>query len=188
MRVMSGPIDLPFPLPRPAFPAAEALREQRREVFDACVRGESDRLYRLACRLTGRAADAEDLLQEAFLRGWRAIDRFRGESELSTWLYRIILNLSRNRRRRDTEALPEVPGPGAEPTDALARRDLLSRVMAEVDALPRRQREALLLRAAAGLGYREIAGVMRITDVAVKSHLAQARKRLAARFPGEVRP
>jgi RNA polymerase sigma-70 factor (ECF subfamily) len=185
---MSGPIELPFRLPRPALPAAEALREELREVFGACVRGHADRLYRLASRLTGRAADAEDLLQEAFLRGWRAIDRFRGESGLSTWLYRIVLNLSRDRRRRDTEPLPDVPAPRAEPADALAGRDLLRRVMVEIDGLPRRQREALLLRASAGLNYREIADVMRISSAAVKSHLAQARKRLVSRFPGEVLP
>jgi RNA polymerase sigma-70 factor (ECF subfamily) len=185
---MSGPIELPLSMDGAGFPrSSEATLSGFRELFDACVREHGACLHRLAFRLTGRGADAEDLVQEALLRGWRGIASFRGEAALSTWLFRIVLNLGR-RRRRDPRALPEDLAGRADPIDGLVRRELLGRVMAEVDRLPRRQREALLLRASAGLGYREIAGVMRITEVAVKSHLAQARRRILDRFPGEVLP
>ncbi|MCU0725695.1 MAG: RNA polymerase sigma factor [Planctomycetes bacterium] len=185
---MSGPIELPLRMDQAGFPLCSGTAlDGFREVFDACVREHGAPLYRLALRLTGAAADAEDLVQEALLRGWRGIASFRGEAALGTWLFRIVLNLGRRRRKR-FRPLPDELSGVVDPAEKLARRELLDRVMAEVHRLPRRQSEALLLRASAGLGHREIAGVMGITAAAVKSHLAQARRRILARFPGEVLP
>lgn len=166
-------------------PAAEESRDR----FDRLVKEHGPAVYRLAARLSPCREDAEDLLQETFLRAFKGLARFRGDSSPRTWLYRILLNLSRSRRR------PPPAGRGAEeqaapsagdPARTTARRDLVARLLAAIGRLPRRQREAILLRVRGGLSYGEIAEVMGIRKGAVKAHLVQARRKLLARFGEEV--
>lgn len=145
------------------------------------------RLYAMALRLTGSRADAEDVVQDAFLRAWRALDRFRGGARFGTWIYRIALNRCRDlhgRRRPDVE-LDEGDGQseggaigdgGAGPAggDGIARRRLET-ALAE---LSRGYREVLVLHDVMELRHPEIAGILDIDVGTSKSQLHKARARM----------
>jgi RNA polymerase sigma-70 factor (ECF subfamily) len=159
------------------------------DLFGRVAREHAAGIYRLAFRLTGRTEAADDLTQETFLRAWKGIRSFRGESTVRTWLIRILLNTAgeRARRKRTVLLAREVDdGRAVDPGVDLARRDLVRRLLVAVDALPRRQREALLLRVRGGLSHREISEVMKIRPGVVKLHLVAARKRLRRSFGDEI--
>lgn len=150
------------------------------------------RVLGYAARLLGDAAEAEDVAQEALLRLWRAAPGWRaGEARVSTWLYRVVTNLCtdrvRARRRRPVAALEEAPEVADGAMGAVAgliaaeRRDALQ---AALDALPERQRQAVVLRHLEGLGNPEIAAVMDIGVEAVESLTARARRALTAMLSG----
>jgi RNA polymerase sigma-70 factor (ECF subfamily) len=135
--------------------------EQEREAVRACQRGEReafDRLvtryqrdvYRLCYRYVNNHHDADDLAQEAFLRAYRALPRFRGESSFATWLYRIAINACLNfraARRPPGEAASEALADSApSPAERLARDEDARRVREAVGRLPDRQRATLILR------------------------------------------
>ncbi len=163
--------------------AGHVRDDRRREAFERLVRDHASRVHALARRL-GPRGEAEDLVQETFVRAWRGLHRFRREAELGTWLYRILLNLCRDRFRRlaQREKVPPTPAGSVDPALRAARRDLLDRVLLAVDDLPPRQREALWLRVRAELSYADIASVMGVRKGSVKSHLVAARRALVERF------
>jgi RNA polymerase sigma-70 factor (ECF subfamily) len=133
------------------------------------------RIYGLALRLTGNIGDAEDVVQETFLRAWRNLKRFRGDSSFGTWLYRIAVNLCRDlgRKRRPTE--PEKNGVStATPGDPLARKQL----EAALAGLPHGYREIVVLHDVLELGHGEIAEVLEIAVGTSKSQLHKARAQL----------
>lgn len=155
------------------------------------------RIYNVALKLTGDSDDAADLTQETFLRAFRAWGRFRGESATYTWLYRIVVNLNKDRigrevRRReretsidtgssqsgpiDIEDVSDTPHKEAERYEA---RDLLAEAIRD---LPDGYRECVVLKDIEGLSYEEIAQVMDITVEAVRSRLARARQQLRQRL------
>lgn len=167
------------------------------------LRGE---LLAYCYRLSGSVQDAEDIVQDAMLRGWRSHDRFRGEASVRTWLYRIATNvfLSSTRRRRH---LPSDLGPPArdvsldvvldedtawvqplpdglvssdtDPATTVIERDRLRlALIASLQRLPPRQRSALLLREALDLSAAEIGETLEISVPAVKSLLQRARATL----------
>lgn len=145
-----------------------------------------------AARLLGDGAEAEDVAQEAMLRLWRAAPGWRaGEAQVSTWLYRVVTNLCtdrlRARRRRPAAALedaPEVPDGGAGAEAGLIEADRMAALQAALDALPERQRMAVVLRHIEGLGNPEIAAVMDIGVEAVESLTARGKRALAALLAG----
>jgi len=165
----------------------KAAQAGDRAAFDEIVRRTYLDLFTLAARLTGNEEDARDVVQDAYLRAWRAIDKFRGDAQLSTWLYRITANcasthLSRRRRNR-TEPL----GLGFEPVEsrydaqpeAAAESNLdLARIAAAVDALPPKLRAVVVLRDVYGLPHEAIADELGISVSAAKVRLHRARKRL----------
>jgi RNA polymerase sigma factor (sigma-70 family) len=134
--------------------------------------------------LTGSAVDAEDAVQEIFVRaysGLRASDR---ELALRAWLYRIAHNRCIDELRRPqsvaTEAIPAtVPNAGGDPVVRLEQRDALQRLIADVQRLPDQQRSALLMRELAGMTYADVAGALGVSVPAVKSLLVRARVGLA---------
>lgn len=145
-----------------------------------------------AARLLGDGAEAEDVAQEAMLRLWRAAPGWRaGEAQVSTWLYRVVTNLCtdrmRARKRRPAAALedaPEVPD-GAQGAEAgMIEADRMAALQAALDALPERQRQAVVLRHIEGLGNPEIAAVMDIGVEAVESLTARGKRALAALLAG----
>ncbi len=173
-----------------ASPAGEALsRDEEREAIEASRRGEReafDRLvlryqrdvYRLCYRFVSNHEDANDLAQEVFLRAWRAIPRFRGESSFSTWLYRIAVNAClnfRSHRRPATQELPDAvadPVPGAEAR--LESDDEVRRVRAAIARLPEKQRATLILKVYHELTHQEVAEILGSSVGTVKANLFHA--------------
>ena len=159
------------------------------EVVAACADGVQEafrellRRYRksvmtLAYQMLGNGEDAEDIAQEAFVRVFQALPKFRGESAFSTWLYRIVMNLclGRMRRRRPTVTLEAVPEPRA--ADGPARQVAEGMLTREVLAgVPPELRVVLLLREQEGLSYREISGALGLPMGTVRSRLSKGRKR-----------
>jgi RNA polymerase sigma-70 factor, ECF subfamily len=145
-------------------------------------------------RMLGSSVDAEDAVQETFLRAWRASGRFEGRASLRTWLYRIATNvcldaLGRSARRPvPVEELPEPAGPDPrgepDPFDrALARETARSAVLTAVSVLPPRQRAVLLLRDVLSWHASEVADLLGTTSAAVNSALQRAHAALGALDP-----
>ena len=157
--------------------------EQERR-FAAFVSSYRDRAVGLAWRLAGgdRAA-AEDIAQEAFVRAYRSLHRFREESSLATWFYRILLNEAHRHRTRwwhrrqaaepVSEETPD-PRPGSPGDPALRGR----RIGAAIERLPRGQREAFVMVHLDGFSVREVADITGRASGTIKSHLHRARKAL----------
>ena len=156
--------------------------------------GEHQRMViQLAVNLLGDRDEALDLSQEVFLRVFRTIHRFRGQSSLRTWIYRIAVNQARNRRRfwrrrhradqvsldAHVEAHGDLPSTqGAGPDRVLAQKELASRLEHALDHLPFDQRTAIVLREVDGLSYDEIAFSLGVAVGTVKSRLTRARQAL----------
>jgi RNA polymerase sigma-70 factor (ECF subfamily) len=158
--------------------------------FDPLVEAHRRDVYRLAYRLLGNHADADDLAQEAFLRAYRALRRFRGESAFRTWLTRIVLNLAADRRKQGTARrhvpLEEVPEEELSSFPVAAeigpiRRETLHEA---VRKLPPRQRETLILRIYQEMRFQEIAVVMGCTVGTAKANFFHALQGLKERVRG----
>jgi RNA polymerase sigma-70 factor, ECF subfamily len=145
----------------------EQFRRGDREAFERIVARHRREVYRIARRMTGNHEDADDVTQDTFLRAYRALGSFRGESALRTWLIRIALNLSMNLGRTrggrtvDGIDLSSLPGPEAESGPDGEKRLLGAerdrRVRAAVDGLPPRQRQVVILRVYEEMKFQEIA-------------------------------
>ena len=171
-------------------------REGDREAFDELVRLTHADTYTLAYRLVGNEEDARDVVQEAYLRAYRGLGKFRGDARFTTWMYRITANcasthLGRRRRHRHEE-LPEdvdvavadmdaTRDPQAQ-ADASALRDRLS---AAIEELPPTLRAVVVLRDVYDLSHEAIAAELGISESAAKVRLHRARRRLREQlFPG----
>ncbi len=158
----------------------EACVAGRKEAFDVLVERHRRAVYLLCFRFVGRHEDAADLAQDVFLRAYRAIDKFRGHSSLSTWLYRIGVNVCLNRVAAKTPVLvpiddvAEMGGPAEDPASALIQADGAARVRAAIARLPEKQRVTVILRAYHDLSHKEIAEVMGSTAGAVKANFFHA--------------
>lgn len=150
-------------------------------------------VVQLAINLLGDRDEALDLSQEVFLRVFRTIDRFRGQSSLRTWIYRIAVNQARNRHRfwsrrhrADQVSLDEhvaahgefLSGGESTPDRVLAQKELAGRLQHALDSLPFDQRTAIVLREIDGLSYEEIAFSLGVAIGTVKSRLTRARQAL----------
>jgi len=152
----------------------------RIEAFDLVVERHQRAVYQLCFRYVHRHEDAADLAQEVFLRAYRGLRRFRGDSALGTWLYRIGVNVCLNhvsaRRAPETslDEAPQIPAGGDDPASSLARAERGARVRAAVARLPRKQRATLVLRIYQDLSHAEIASVLGTTVGAVKANVFHA--------------
>jgi RNA polymerase sigma-70 factor (ECF subfamily) len=158
-----------------------------RSAFEELVRRTYSDTYTLAHRLTGNEEDARDVTQDAYLRAWRGITKFRGEAQFSTWLYRITANASathlRKRHRNRAEPLddrfePVEMHPDTSPAAVAEGHDLLSRLSAAVDALPPKLRQVVVLRDVYSLPHEAIASELGISEAAAKVRLHRARRKL----------
>lgn len=159
------------------------------DAFGALVNRHQHRLVNFVRLMMSSAPDrdaAEDVAQEAFLRAYRSLGQFRGQSTFKTWLYQIATNVARTQsgRRRDRKETQEPEGPHER--ERPSTEDVESRVIAHdqlqraMKELPDDWREALVLRDIEGLDYREIADVLGIPMGTVESRIFRARKRLKA--------
>lgn len=172
-----------------------AAREGCRDAFTDLVRATYDDTYSHALRLVGNAEDASDVAQDTYLRAFRAIARFRGESHVATWLYRITANSATSllaRRRRHAcdplDAGHETIDPRVEhdPSHMADVGDRHARVVDAIAQLPERLRAALLLRDVHDLPYDAIARELAISESAAKVRVHRARHRLrVALFDGD---
>ena len=141
----------------------------------------------MAYRLTGNREDAGDVVQDAYVRAYRAIRRFRGDSSFSTWMYRITSNcasthLSRRTRQRTEELSEDVPivdlRPEQDPSLRAEAAVLRHHIDRAIRALPERLRQVVVLRDLHDLSHSEIAAELGITTSAAKVRLHRARQRL----------
>ena len=153
--------------------------------FQIIVAGTSDRLVRLAARLLGNISDAEDVVQEAYVKAYRALvaDQFDGRSSMTTWLYRIVTRtaidvLRSSKRRKQTDSMPEASFDGAGLAEA---RLALAELADLLDALPEDQRVAIVLKSVEGLSTGEMAKILDCSEGAVEQRLVRARATLRAR-------
>ena len=164
--------------------------------FGELVRRHRDRLWAVALRTLGDREEAADAVQDALVSAYRAADRFRGDSAVTTWLHRIVVNacLDRARRRqsRPTVALPELETAAvAEPPPD---SDTALTVRAALAELPAEQRVPLILLDVQGYSVAEIAAILGVAEGTVKSRCARGRARLAVLLghlrsaPGPVAP
>ena len=174
----------------------ERLRGGDPQAFEVLVREYGGRMLATARRLVGTDEEARDVLQEAFLAAFRALDTFAGAARLSTWLHRIVINAAlmrlRSRRRRREESIDgllprfDEEGRWAEPashwdtsTDVLLeRRETRAMVRKAIDRLPVNYRSVLLLRDIEELDTDETASLLGVTPNAVKTRLHRARQAL----------
>ena len=169
-------------------------RSPRSASFEAEALTYLDGLYRAALRLTRVPADAEDLVQETYLRAFRASDRFEPDTNLRAWLFTILHNTARNRARDrarehltvDSEAVDRAADtrPGSSDTpEALLLRDVLApELQSAIDALPDTFRQAVWLRDVEEFSYAEIAAMLEIPIGTVMSRISRGRRLLFERL------
>ena len=174
--------------------------------FEAIMRRHNWRLFRSARSILGSDAEAEDVLQDAYLRAWRALAGFRADSTLSTWLTRIVINEALGRRRRrgaqvipmdatmDPDSEDDVPPiEEALPDDAergperLAMRAEMRHLMeARIDRLPEAFRTVFMLRAVEELSVEEVAASLQVPEATVRTRFFRARALLREGLSREV--
>jgi RNA polymerase sigma-70 factor (ECF subfamily) len=166
----------------------EALVQGEPTAAERLVSTYGDRAYRLALRITGNRADAEEVVQDALWAVVRKIGGFRGESAFGSWLYRIVANeaCQKVRRRRTDVSLDAFTGvldddPGHEADwstrleDPALQSDLRNALTAAIDALPIDYRAVIVLRDVEGLSTREVADALGLTIANVKNRTHRAR-------------
>lgn len=171
---------------RPEQDLIEALRAGELAAFQLVYRRHHQALLRVARRIVGHRADAEDAIQDAFVILFRRVGEFRGESALENWMHRVVVNLclkllvkraARAEESGRTAELHAVIGDGArgdgEEAAALER---------EIEALPLRQKLVFTLAEVEGFSFAEIAEILRLHQPTVRFHLCKARERLRARL------
>jgi RNA polymerase sigma-70 factor (ECF subfamily) len=190
------------PIPNPATAHdAELVRRFKagdEDAFVEIVARHREKMFAIAQSHLRNHADAEEIAQDAFIRAYRGLGRFRGDSSLASWLHTIVFNLSRNRcgyffrRHRhqtrsfdcivnydtDTTVGDLIASDNPTPDREVANREFHDNVMACIDKLSRRQREILILRNRMNQSYEEIALSLGLSRGTVKSRIARARKSL----------
>jgi len=181
-----------------------AFRNGDDAAFDGLIGMHSAKLYKVAYALLGSRQDAEEVVQDAFLRAYRALHAFRGESSLETWLHRITVNLARNKyqwnhRRGDglnvsltagddaggdsgAESEQDVPDRRLEPDLVLEQDEIGTNIMKALNGLPDNLRETMLLRHVNDMPYEQIARKLDCKVGTVKSRLSRGRELLRDRL------
>jgi RNA polymerase sigma-70 factor (ECF subfamily) len=156
--------------------------------FDTIVERHKRTVYQLCYRFVGSHEDASDLSQDVFLRAFRGLKSFRGQASLSTWLYRIGVNVCLNRvsvkapRTESIDARQHLDTRTESASDRLLRDERAARVRAAVAELPRKQRAALVLRVYQEMPHQEIAKILGSSVGAVKANVFHALQNLKKRL------
>ena len=159
-------------------------RAQRGErfAFEKLVEQHEQRMYTLAARVLGSREDAADAVQEALLRAWLALPRFRGDARFSTWLYRIVVNAAHDQRAKRRERPVEEPPDPVDPRDRFAERELSGALQQALNGLDESYRVAVVLYDVLGCSYAEIAEMTGVPEGTVKSRIFRGRSELAERL------
>ena len=174
------------------------------DAFGVLVGRYSGKAFQIAFGVLGNREDAEEVAQDAFIRIHRALANFRGDAEFTTWMYRITLNLARNKYRwnksrgaqknvsidaplenedgeREGGAF-EVPSPKPPPDEQVSMKELETNIAAELQNLPAIYREALVMRNVDDANYEHIAATLGCKVGTIKSRIARARDELRRRL------
>jgi RNA polymerase sigma-70 factor (ECF subfamily) len=157
--------------------------------FETLVEKHSAEIFAYLYRLTRDEAEAQDCLQEAFVRAYRAYARLERGANYRAWLYRIAGNVTfthlkrRNREHRRQTALSEsVADDAGRPGEAALQREALAALADAVEGLPPQQRAALILRHYQSLSYREVAAALQCSEAAARANVYQAVHRIRMEF------
>ncbi|MBZ9963368.1 RNA polymerase sigma factor [Mesorhizobium sp. BR1-1-2] len=193
----------------PALTAASTTTDELRLVARALARDSdafrkimklnNQRLYRLARGMVRNDSEAEDIVQEAYVRAFTNLSTYRGDASLSTWLSRIVINeaLGRLRKGRRTVAMPENPeaqiirfplNPSDDPERTMAQRQILALVERATDSLPDAYRAVFVARVIEGLSIEETADLLGVRPETVKTRLHRARALLRKALDDEIGP
>jgi RNA polymerase sigma-70 factor (ECF subfamily) len=144
--------------------AIQVFQEGDYTAFDGLVSKYRGQVYRICYRFSSNHHDADDLAQEAFLRAYRGLHKFKGQSRFSTWLYRVAVNTCLNwvsSRKTKLEPLPEhLPDPAPGQIEGLTKNERSRTVREALAHLPEKQRMTLVLRTYHGMSHREISELM----------------------------
>jgi RNA polymerase sigma-70 factor (ECF subfamily) len=171
----------------------EACLTGRPGAFDLIVERHRRTVYQLCYRFVGNHEDASDLSQDVFLRAYRGLAKFRGNSSLSTWLYRISVNLCLNRVAKKTSSIETIDDQQhidtrtESPSDRVLREERGAAVRKAIAGLPPKQRTTLILRMYHELSHEEIASVLGSSVGAVKANFSHALGNLRKQLGGRVK-
>ncbi|RUU81110.1 RNA polymerase sigma factor [Mesorhizobium sp. M7A.F.Ca.MR.362.00.0.0] len=169
------------------------------DAFRTIIKTHNQRLYRIARGVVRNDSEAEDIVQEAYVKAFAHLDAFRGDSSLATWLSRIVINeaLGRLRKRRRTVALPENPqaeiirfplNPSDDPERTMAQRQVLQLVEQATDSLPDVYRTVFVARVIEGLSIEETADLLGVRPQTVKTRLHRARALVRKALDDQIGP
>ena len=183
----------------------EGLRAGAESAYETLIERFELPVFGIISRLMDDPADAADVVQEVFLKVFRNVSSFRGDSSLKTWIYRIAVNEARNHRRwfsrhrRQEVGLEGEPGekrgyqdslpdPGRSPFDAVVDRETEALIEQALNMLNPKFRAALVLREIEGLSYEEIAEILDVSLGTVKSRILRGRDALRKQLAGRIEP
>jgi RNA polymerase sigma-70 factor (ECF subfamily) len=174
-----------------------SCRKGEVDAFEALVEKYQKKMLNTAYRMIGDYDEACEVVQDAFLSAYRSIKKFRGEARFSTWLYSIVLNLSKNRmkqirtrgareiysmdareEREEGSRRMDPPDPGPSVPEQMEKKEVDARVQVCISGLESEYREVLVLRDIQGFSYEEIRDILKIPDGTLKSRLFRARDAL----------
>jgi len=174
------------------------VQRGERQAFDLLVLKYQRKIIRLLSRMIRDSSEVEDVAQEAFIKAYRALPHFRGESAFYTWLYRIAINTGRNwlatnsRRPSTPSSYENEDGETFNETDnltdnntpesAMATREIAESVNRSIEDLPEDLRTAIVLREIEGMSYEDIAATMNCPIGTVRSRIFRAREAIAAKL------
>ena len=169
------------------------------DAFRLIIKVHNQRLYRIARGVVRNDAEAEDIVQEAYMRAFANLAGFRGDASLATWLTRIVINeaLARLRKRRRTAAIHENPeaqiirfpnNPSDDPERTMAQRQILGLVERATDTLPDSYRTVFVARVIEGLSIEETADLFGLRPETVKTRLHRARALVRKALDDEIGP
>ena len=167
------------PIKDPDEPLVRRAQRGDRWAFSELVERHERRLFTLAARVLGSPDDAADAVQDAFLRAWLSLPKFRGGSLFSTWLYRICLNAALDARSSRRTEPAELEHTAADPRDAFVARELSGSLQQALNALDEPYRVAVVLYDVLGCSYAEIAELTSVAEGTVKSRIFRGRSEVA---------
>jgi len=180
----------------------QRFQEGDESAFDGLVERHAAKAYQIAYGVLGDKQDAEEVAQDVFVRVYRALGRFRGDSEFSTWMYRIAMNLARNKYRwnksrgaqrhlsidapiegrNGSELRLELPAEKPAPDEEVSLAEFKADISTQLETLPPLYREVLVLRNVKDMSYERIADLLGCKLGTIKSRIARAREELRRRL------